>query len=58
VLDYRIYYLDRAGHIFAAYPFESTDDAKAIEYTEKRSVGRRGELWNRARRVKIFEFKG
>jgi hypothetical protein len=49
--DYRIYILDRAGHITLAYDFQGADDAVALEEAKKHSLTTATEVWERSRLV-------
>lgn len=51
---YRLYFLNRAGHIVQAVEFAGADDAAAHQIGQHRD-GRAMELWNLDRRVGIFE---
>jgi hypothetical protein len=52
--EYRLYFVDRFDHIRDAVELEGIDDAEAIRKAEKRSDGRKMELWRRARKVMTF----
>ncbi len=58
MLYYRLYVLERDGHVVSAIVFESEDDAAAIAFAEAQGEPRAMELWNEARRVKAFEARG
>jgi hypothetical protein len=52
---YKIYTLDRAGHIALAYDFEGADDAAALEEAKKHSGKAAVEVWERSRLVAHIE---
>jgi hypothetical protein len=49
--DYRLYYLDRDGHITGAVGFISANDDVAIKAAIEAADGQRMELWQLKRRV-------
>ena len=51
---YRLYFLDGAGHITQSHEFFATNDQAAAKIAEGWREGRRMELWERARLVKIW----
>jgi hypothetical protein len=53
--DYRLYFLDDAGHFRHVVEFECADDAQAVEVVEQHRDGRDMELWDRARFVRSFK---
>ncbi|HEY0437542.1 MAG TPA: hypothetical protein VGC92_12950 [Phenylobacterium sp.] len=52
--DYRLYYLDRRGHIGGVRELICADDADAVEQALAHADGRAMELWNRDRQVRSF----
>jgi len=50
--DYKLYYLDNAGHIVQAVALYADDDEAAVAVAESRRDQRRMELWSRARLVR------
>jgi hypothetical protein len=50
--DYKLYYLDEAGHIVQAVVLNADDDEAAVAEAESRRDQRRMELWRRARLVR------
>jgi len=50
--DYKLYYLDNAGHIVQAVALNADDDEAAVAEAESRRDQRRMELWSRARLVR------
>jgi len=51
---YRLYFMDRAGHIRDAVDLECIDDEDAIRKVADHADGHSMELWRRARRVMEF----
>jgi len=51
---YRLYFMDRAGHIRDAVDLECVDDDDAIRTAGGRADGRSMELWRRTRQVMVF----
>jgi hypothetical protein len=51
VADYRLYFLDRCGHILEATAFACADDVEAVAAAVEKAKGRRIELWQLRRRV-------
>lgn len=49
--EYRLYFLDGAGHIQTSHEFEAASDDEAIRIAQAWWEGRRIELWQRARLV-------
>ena len=49
--QYRLYFLDGAGHITMSHEFFADNDGAAIKIAEGWRQGRRMELWCRDRRV-------
>ena len=53
--QYRLYFLDGAGHVTGApYGFEADDDQTAIKLAEAWREGRVMELWNLDRRAQCW----
>jgi hypothetical protein len=52
MLDYRLYFLDAAGHIQGVVEFDCADDADAVALAETYADGRPMELWRRDRWVR------
>jgi hypothetical protein len=50
-VEYRLYFLDAMKHIKDVFPFESDDDALAIEIAIIRAAGQAAELWRLDRLV-------
>lgn len=53
--QYRLYFLDGAGHITKSHEFFAEDDAAAIKIAEGWREGRTIELWCRTRKVQRWE---
>lgn len=49
--DYKIYILDKAGHIVLAYDFHGSDDKAAMEESKKHSNKTAVEIWQRSRLI-------
>ena len=56
--NYRLYFLDAAGHIKRRIELDCRDDGEAIEQSSKHDVGAGLELWCGERRVKVFKAPG
>ena len=54
-MQYRLFFLDGAGHIQRAHEFIADDDEAAIQIAEVWREGRRMELWQRDRKVKRWD---
>jgi hypothetical protein len=54
-VQYRLYFLDGVGHITRAHEFFAKDDATAIKISAAWREGRRMELWQRDRLVKLWD---
>jgi hypothetical protein len=52
MLDYRLYFLDDAGHIQGVVEFDCADDAEAVALAQTYADGRPMELWRRDRWVR------
>lgn len=52
--EYRLFFLDGARHIEKAHEFEAENDEAAIKISEGWREGRRMELWQRDRQVKLW----
>ena len=52
--SYRLYMMDR-GHIRAAKDLTAPSDEEAVVLAEDLREGKPAELWDRARRIAIFE---
>ena len=52
---YRLFFFDGAAHIDRAHEFEARDDEVAIRIAEGWREGRKMELWQRDRRVKVWD---
>jgi hypothetical protein len=50
--DYKLYFLDRTGHIAHAVDFRCDSDADALALAEQHRDGRDLELWQQARLVR------
>jgi len=50
-VEYRLYFLDGAGHIEKSHEFEAENDDAAIRISQAWREGRRMELWQRDRLV-------
>lgn len=57
-MDYKLYFLNRLGHINFRHDLEADNDEHAIELSRAASDGRAMELWTGERRVKIFKAEG
>ncbi len=55
--DYRLYYVDKGGHIFQVIELDCGSDREAIETAAKHSSPHGMELWQRNRRVQVFGAK-
>jgi hypothetical protein len=55
VHQYRLFFLNGAGHIDRVHEFEADDDEAAIKISEGWREGRRMELWRRDRKVKRWD---
>lgn len=42
---YRVYFMDRAGHIFGMRSLEADDEAQALGRAERMAPGETRELW-------------
>jgi len=51
---YRLYLMDRAGHIRDAVDIDCEDDVQALAAAERNHAGPEMELWQCDRRVKLF----
>jgi len=54
MLDYRLYFLDDAGHIQGVVEFDGSDDADALAQAEGYADVRAMELWRRDRWIRRF----
>jgi hypothetical protein len=54
MLDYRLYFLDEAGHIQAVVELNCAGDAEAIRRAQTYADGRAMELWRRERWIRRF----
>jgi hypothetical protein len=54
MLSYRLYFLGRDGGITRAVPFECSSDEEALEAVVAHADGRPMELWQQARKVRVF----
>jgi hypothetical protein len=54
MVGYRLYYMDKDGHILKAAEFVGMDDAEALVWAEQQWDGRFMELWSGTRRVMEF----
>lgn len=54
VVFYRLFFFDRQTHIDRAHEFEARDDQAAMRIAKGWREGRRMELWQRDRRVKVW----
>ena len=54
MLDYRLYFLDRTGHIHGVVEFDCPNDADAIAHADTYADGRPMELWRRDRWIRRF----
>ena len=52
---YRLFFFDGAAHIEKAHEYDTSDDQAAIRIAEGWREGRRMELWQRDRRVKVWD---
>lgn len=53
-LAYRAYLLDGSGRITNSHEFHAADDGQAIRITDDWREGRKVELWQRTRIVKVW----
>lgn len=53
--QYRLYFLNSAGHVEKVHEFEAADDGAAIGISEGWREGRKMELWQRDRQVKCWD---
>jgi len=54
MLYYRLYFLDRTGHIHGVVEFDCSNDADAIAHADTYADGRPMELWRRERWIRRF----
>jgi len=54
MMSYRLFFFDGGGHIQKAHEFVADDDTAAIKIAVAWREGRRMELWQRDRRVKVW----
>lgn len=54
MLDYRLYFLDEAGHIQGVVEFDCANCAEAIAHAKTYADGRTMELWRRNRWIRRF----
>jgi hypothetical protein len=54
MLDYRLYFLDEAGHIQGVVEFDCANDADAVAHAKTYADGRAMELWRRDRWIRHF----
>jgi hypothetical protein len=54
MLDYRLYFLDEAGHIQGVVEFDCASDNDAIAHARTYDDGRVTELWRRDRWIHRF----
>jgi hypothetical protein len=54
MLDYRLYFLDDAGHIRGVVELHCPNDGEAIALAETHGDGRPMELWRRDRWIRRF----
>lgn len=52
---YRLYFLGDDGHIVSAVQLDCQDDHQAISQARDHADGRPMELWEGARKVRIFQ---
>jgi HJR/Mrr/RecB family endonuclease len=55
VPSYRIYFLNKAGHIVRACELACMTDEEAVAETQKQADAQTVELWDRARLIARFE---
>ena len=55
MLDYRLYFLDEQGHVRRGLDLECRDDAHAIAVVSEHLSDEAMELWQGARKVRVFE---
>lgn len=53
--DYRLNFLNGAGHVIGAVDAELPSDGQAHQFAEQRRNGRPAELWAGARRVRVYD---
>lgn len=51
---YRLYFFNDSDHISTSHEFFASTDEEAIEASESQRKGRKAELWQRARVVKVW----
>lgn len=54
MLDYRLYFMSRDGHIQQAADIEAASDEAALEVARQMADGRTMELWQRAFRLAVI----
>ena len=54
---YKLYFLDRGGHIHSFLDLECESDDAAVRFVEAHEDGCAKELWHQARRVQAFPAK-
>jgi hypothetical protein len=55
MLEYRVYLIGQDGHFESAVPLECPDDQTTKERAKQLVDGHDVELWQRARKVAVFE---
>jgi hypothetical protein len=53
--DYRLYLMDRTGHVVTALELDCADDDEAVARADRERRDQPAELWQRARRLFTFE---
>lgn len=54
MLDYKLYYFDRNGHVRGMVELSCNDDDEAAAWAQTHGEGRVMELWRRDRQVRTF----
>ena len=55
MVEYRLYYLDRGGHILKAFDIKAADDAQALAVFQQHPADRDMEIWQGVRYVGKFD---
>lgn len=54
-VEYRLFFMDGAGHIARSHEYTAEDDAAAVKIATAWREGRKMELWQRTRMVKRWD---
>jgi len=53
---YRLYFMDRAGHIFGMRLLDAADEAQAVGRSERMGRGEVRELWRGGTKLRHWDF--